>query len=32
VVEILVEDVCLMRPSRETLSAELRLEALETKK
>jgi hypothetical protein len=30
-VEILVEDVCLVRPFRETLSAELWLEELETK-
>jgi hypothetical protein len=30
-VEILVEDVCLVRPFREKLSAELWLEELETK-
>jgi len=31
-VEILVEDVCLVRPFRDKLSAELWLEGLETKK
>ena len=31
-VEILVEDVCLVKPFRETLSAEIWLEVLETKK